>query len=945
MAQAADDNPKDAIKEAVRQFVEARLRGEEPDADELAKKYPASGDGVRKGIRELRKIDALFDSLVKAEASDFAETAREHDLVGRKIRSFEILELIGRGGMGVVYRAQDTKLNRSVAMKGLPASLSADSTARTRFRREAQLLASLNHPNVAVIHDTIESEEGAGYLVLEYVPGETLAERIVREPLGLDEALSINRQVAEAVAAAHEKGIVHRDLKPGNIKITPEGRVKVLDFGLAKLSAGGGTAGEVTATQPGHVLGTPAYMSPEQARGKEADHRTDIWSFGCILYQTLTGRLPFEGETATDVLAHVIEREPDWQRLPAETPEAIRTLLRHCLEKDPDRRLGDIRDAERQIAEALNSPSPPSTTISPGARRTRAIVAAAAIVLVLALAGWLAVHQQAPPPEKEIRLVVLPLENLGAAETERFADGMTDEITARLAGIQGLGVISRQSAMQYKDVQKGTRQIAAELGVDYILEGTIHCERPSDPNARVRIKVQLVNAETETPIWGHPYDKHMSDIFRVQADVAERVAQALDITLLEPVRRRLATAATGNMQAYDFFLRGNESFGGDYNITKNVASSVEMYEQATRLDPQFALAFARLSEAHTRMYWFRHDRSKERLAMAGAAADKALELDPDMPEAHMALGRYYYQGYYDYDRAMEHLKTAQRSQPSNGHVLLHLGTALRRQGNFEEALEYIRRASELNPLSSERAREVGVTLMYLRRYREAEPYLERAVRLAPERLIGYDSLAQLCLRGQGDNVKARAVLEEAVPNLLPEEMSMYATLLFNVDYWDDHYQQALDRLSLIENDLSGGIALLRARAYGRLGNKTLEQANYESARAILEDRKNKDPEDPRWRTMLGLAYASLGRKKEAILEGTRAVELLPEERDAMLARGRIKNLARIYMMVGDHDSAIDHLGHLLEVPSRLSKDSLRANPIWDPLREHPRFKKLIASEE
>ena len=206
-------------------------------------------------------------------------------------------------------------------------------------------------------------------------------------------------------------------------------------------------------------------------------------------------------------------------------------------------------------------------------------------------------------------------------------------------------------------------------------------------------------------------------------------------------------------------------------------------------------------------------------------------------------------------------------------------------------------------------------------------------------------MAQLCLRGQGDNVKARAVLEEAVPNLLPEEMSMYATLLFNVDYWDDHYQQALDRLSLIENDLSGGIALLRARAYGRLGNKTLEQANYESARAILEDRKNKDPEDPRWRTMLGLAYASLGRKKEAILEGTRAVELLPEERDAMLARGRIKNLARIYMMVGDHNSAIDHLGHLLEVPSRLSKDSLRANPIWDPLREHPRFKKLIASEE
>jgi serine/threonine-protein kinase len=290
-----DDKKADVLDEALTRFVDAYVQGEQPDIDEFVEKYPQHEGQIRQRVQSLCEIDALFDSIVQTDASDFEEGA-DRDLLGKRVGNFEITEMIGRGGMGVVFLANDTKLKRCVAIKSIGAKLAADQTARMRFKREAELLASLNHPNIAVIHDIIEDEAGIGYLVLEYVPGETLSRRIAREPLTIEQALSIGRQIASAVSAAHKKGIVHRDLKPGNIKITPDGQVKVLDFGLAKPYTGEKENAETTATQRHHIMGTPAYMSPEQARGQSADHRTDIWSFGCIIYQMLTGKLPFEGK-------------------------------------------------------------------------------------------------------------------------------------------------------------------------------------------------------------------------------------------------------------------------------------------------------------------------------------------------------------------------------------------------------------------------------------------------------------------------------------------------------------------------------------------------------------------------------------------------------------------------------------------------------------------------
>ncbi|MHC4121836.1 MAG: serine/threonine-protein kinase, partial [Planctomycetota bacterium] len=397
MENASNDDRSRSFEEAFWQFLAARLRGAAPDVEELVRKYPEFEDRIRRKVDEFQKVDSLFDSLVQAEASDFDVAASAHDLTGRKVGTFEIIEIIGRGGMGVVYLARDTKLDRAVAIKSMPVELVGDSTARMRFKREAKLLASLNHPNIAVIYEIIE-EERLGYLVLEYVPGDTLAQRVAHKPLKLKEALSISQQVAEAISAAHEKSVVHRDLKPGNIKITPEGRVKVLDFGLAKATVTEGSS-EVTDTQPGHIIGTPAYMSPEQARGQPIDKRSDIWSFGCVLYEMLTGMVLFKGETASDTLANILKTEPNFQPLPESTPANIRVLLRHCLEKEPHRRLRDMGD----IAITLEDTAAELQHLT---LRTKSV------------------ETDRTQPTKAI--AVLPFENLSNnQEQEYFADGMT----------------------------------------------------------------------------------------------------------------------------------------------------------------------------------------------------------------------------------------------------------------------------------------------------------------------------------------------------------------------------------------------------------------------------------------------------------------------------------------------------------------------------------------
>jgi serine/threonine-protein kinase len=373
MVEEADNNQDAVLDEAVEQFLATRLRGEGSDLEQFVRQYPGLEERIRQKVQNCQRVSSLFESLREVDESEFQHAEEDADLIGKRIGAFEITEVIGRGGMGVVYKGHDSRLDRFVAIKSMPVELQANSTARKRFTREAKLLASLNHPNIAVIYDIIEQDEGTGYLVLEYIPGQTLAERIAGKPLTLEDALSIGLQVAEAVSAAHENGVLHRDLKPSNIKVTPDERVKVLDFGLAKTSVSKSTTSEPTVTQEGRVIGTPAYMSPEQARGKPTDRRTDIWSFGCVLYEMLTGKVPFEGETTTDTIARIIEREPDWDRLPPTTPPNIRVLLRRCLVKEPLRRLQHIGDAVLEIDETLSLPAVEPPIIAPMLGKVRLI--------------------------------------------------------------------------------------------------------------------------------------------------------------------------------------------------------------------------------------------------------------------------------------------------------------------------------------------------------------------------------------------------------------------------------------------------------------------------------------------------------------------------------------------------------------------------------------------
>jgi serine/threonine protein kinase/Tfp pilus assembly protein PilF len=937
MADRIDDNQENILRQAVQQFIDAGLKGQEPDLDEFVKQYPHLEHQIRRKIQNLGKIDTLFNSLLKADESDFEDNTTGEDLVGRKIGNFEIKEMIGRGGMGVVYLAHDTRLKRSVAIKCIPAGLTGDSTAKARFMREAELLASLNHQNIAVIHEIIE-EDKSGYLILEYVPGQTLSEYIAGKSLKLEEALSITQQIAEAVSAAHKKGVVHRDLKPGNIKITPDGRVKVLDFGLAKPYVSEDRISDVTATEPGRIIGTPAYMSPEQARGKSIDHRTDIWSFGCIMYQMLTGHLPFESETATDTLAKIIERKPDWQALPQEVPANIRILLQNCLEKDPDKRLSDIKEAIIVIRETFSKPQVvPATKL----KKIAMIIGIMVIGIILSVIALKFIPQK--PSTKEIRLVVLPFENLGPADNEYFADGITDEITARLAGIHGLGVISRQSAMRYKKSNKSPQQIAQDLNVDYILEGPIQCERPSDPNSRVKIRPQLIRVANDTHVWADIYENNMSKVFRLQSDLAERVVQALDIVLLEVERKTIQSEPTKNLEAYVYYLRGNDYSSRPYQNPDNLIIAIEMYEKAIDLDDKFALAHAWLSHVYSGMYWF-HGRSEKHRTMAWEESEKALNLDPELPEAHWARGAYYYWCRLDYANALEELEIALKSQPKNSRILATVGHVHRRQGKFVEALSYYKRAYELNPQSSMLEENLAGTLRGLRRYSEAKDYYEQAISLAPNEDFLHFVKATLYLIWKGNTDETRKALDRASQYINLEDKERFVNLQFELDVYEGNYEKALDRLPLKFSKTPASWtfrnSLRYAQIYGYLNNKQLADKYYMEAVENLESLLLEDPNSVHFHSALGVVYAGLGRKDDAIRMGEKAVELLPYTKDSARGFSAERDLLYIYMKVSKFDLAFDLLEDLLSKPVELSIPLIELDPAWESLCKHPRFQKL-----
>ena len=526
--------------------------------------------------------------------------------------------------MGEVYRARDPKLGREVAIKVLPESLAKDPEALARFQVEARALAALSHPNILGIHD-LDTDNGVSFAVMELLEGETLRDKLKDgSPLPLRKAVEYSREIARGLSAAHEKGIVHRDLKPENIFITKDERVKILDFGLAKRTEKIASEDETSApteskgTEPGTVMGTVGYMAPEQVRGLPVDHRADIFAFGAILYELLTGKRAFKGPTAGDTMTAILRDEPpELSQTNANIPAGLERIVRHCLEKSPEARAQSAHDLAFEL-ETLTSQSGATGERSslavpssvPFMRRGLVAALGTAVVVVVAVIVGAIVMSRRPaatpatPAHAGVkRLAVLPFENLGSKEDDYFADGITDEVRGKLTNLPGLEVIARTSSNGYRKTQKKPQEIGKELDVEYLLTGAVRFAKGSDGTRRVQVSPELSLASSAASRWAQPFDATLTDVFQVQGEIATRVAQALDVALSAGEKRKLEEKPTRNLPAYEAYLRGEEaSQSMAASDAPSLRRAILHYEQAVALDEGFLEAWARLSRASSLLY-------------------------------------------------------------------------------------------------------------------------------------------------------------------------------------------------------------------------------------------------------------------------------------------------------------------------------------------------------
>ncbi len=621
-------------------------------------------------------------------------------ITGRTLGHYRVLEQIAAGGMGVVFRAHDQRLERDVAVKVLPPGTLADDQARKRFRKEALTVSRLNHPNIATVYD-FDAQEGIDFLVMELIPGNGLDQKLASGALPEKEILALGRQMAEGLAVAHEHGIVHRDLKPGNLRVTPDGRVKILDFGLARVIQPV-NPGEVTRslTQTDAVSGTLPYMAPEQLSGELPDHRSDIYAAGTVLYEMATGRRPFTETLATKLTDAILHQSPVAPRaLNAKISPELERIILKCLEKERDHRYHSARELEvdlRRLAAVASSASAAAVPARRGRGKTVWIAASVACLFLVAVLALIVFTRRKPPAIADAAsihsLAVLPLANLSNdVAQDFFADGMTEELTTELAHISALRVISRTSTMQYKSAHKPLPQIAKELNVDAVLEGSVL--RAGD---RVRITAQLIRAATDTHLWAESYDGDLRDVLGLQREVARDVARQIQVKLTPQEQSVLVATRAVDPEVHDLYLQGLYHF--NKGNEKGFRDAIGYFERAIAKDPRYAPAYAGMAECYYNLstnYW----PPREAMPKAKAAALKALELDENLSEAHSSLG--YVRFFYDWNWAgsEQEAKRAIELNPNNAAGYDVLGNYLSTIGRAEESIAQVERAHMLNPRS------------------------------------------------------------------------------------------------------------------------------------------------------------------------------------------------------------------------------------------------------
>jgi TolB-like protein/Tfp pilus assembly protein PilF len=864
---------------------------------------------------------------------------------------YELLEQIGRGGQGVVFRARQKSLNRIVALKVIGLGHWATEAHLKRFRLEAEAAARLEHPGIVPIHEVGE-RDGSCYFSMKFIEGGQLDEVVKRESMLIRRAVELIAKVARTVHYAHEHGILHRDIKPGNILLDANGEPHLTDFGLARL-----IESESSVTHTLDVLGTPSYMAPEQAVGNNAavSSVTDVYGLGAVLYQLLTGQPPFAGGTTYETIKLLEDTEPRPPRLlNPKVDRDLSTICLKCLEKDPKGRYPSAlvlaEDLERWLK---HEPIQARRTgiFARGkkwVRRNPSIAVMAAMLLVLAVPlavmVWKSEFARHPVTNG---IAVLPFENLSEQREDAtaFVDGVQDDILTKLAKIAGLKVISRTSVMDYRG-KRNVRQIGNELRVSHVLEGSVR-----RTGTHLHLNAQLIDTRTDTHVWVEQYDRDLNDLFAIQSEIAQKVADQLHAKITPAEKLAIERKPTGDLVAFDLYSRANDILSGKNSRPPDFAQAVDLLNRTVARDPSFLEAYCQLAFAHDQLYFDWIDRTPAQLAMAKDAIDSAFRLKPDSGEAHVAQAVHLYRGYLDYDGALAELEVARQTLPNHARIFQLMGAIQRRQGHWEASRRNLERAVELDPRDTDTLEILSSDYARFRRYAEAKTWLTRAVAVAepddismklalPEGELDVNAdprpLHQAIdsIRATNPGVGTSAIAHDWLFCALAERDGAAAT-------------QALSALNKNEISLADKVSFNRHFVEGLIARMTNDerraQLAFVAARAEQEKIVEAQPDfGPAW-CALGMIDAGLGRKEESLREGRRALELLPAEKEALVGRYLVRYFAVIAAWVGEKDLACEQLAVVVRPPSNVSYGELKLMPWWDPLRGEPCFEKIVHS--